>query len=243
MKFRWIIISLFLIIISFIYWLLDPKKREWVKDYLIPVIFFFWIGGETIWQTIKLFRIKFMTISNLALRSANNILVTLFISLAIISYLIRQKPIHKAIGIKERVFPLFVLMSQLFGFRLIVRHTKFRFNPVLYVLGFILSISGIVLSCLALWELKRSFSIMVEVRKIITKGVYSKIRHPLYAGELTYVLGLAMLFNNIVSYSMFLLLLVFQSIRAILEEIKLTTYVPEYAAYKARTGFYFPKLR
>lgn len=234
-----IIVSI--IIFAFIYWILSARQREWVRDYLIPILFFLGLAGKTLRHAIGLLCNKAYKTHILILLSVNNLLVLSFMALAIISYIIRSRPIHKAAGIKERAFPLFVLFSQFTGSYFIAVHTRFHFHIILYISGIIISILGTIMGCFALWELKRSFSIMVEVRRLITKGVYSKVRHPLYAGELLHLLGIAMLFNNMAAYGLFLFLMLMQSLRAILEEKKLSSHFTEYETYKAGTGFFLPK--
>ena len=247
MKSQWpaifpLIIAL-IIIFAFIYWILSVRQREWVRDYLIPILFFLCLAGKTLRHAIGLFGNKGYKTHILILLSVNNLLVLSFMVLAIISYIIRSRPIHKAAGIKERAFPLFVLFSQFTGSYFIAAHTRFHFHIIPYISGIVISILGTTMGCFALWELKRSFSIMVEVRRLITKGVYSKVRHPLYAGELLHLLGIAMLFNNMAAYGLFLFLFLMQSLRAILEEKKLSSHFTEYETYKAGTGFFLPKFR
>ncbi|MBN2373861.1 isoprenylcysteine carboxylmethyltransferase family protein [bacterium] len=229
----------------FIYRILSDSQREWIKGYLIPIIFFLFLAGKTLRNAIALLGNKAYKSQShiLILLSVNNLLILSFMSLAIISYIIRSRPIHKACGIKERAFPIFVLFSQFAGSYFIGAHTRFRFQIFLYISGIIISILGTIMGCFALWELKRSFSIMVEVRKLITKGIYSKVRHPLYAGELLHLFGIAMLFNNTAAYGLFVFLFFMQSLRAVLEEKKLSSHFPEYETYKDRTGFFFPKLK
>lgn len=237
-----LLITLCAIVLSFIYWLLNTRQREWVRDYLLPILFFLGLGGKTAWRAIRLLNNRAAKRYLLILLSMNNLFILSFMALTITSYIIRNRPTHKAIGIKERAFPLFVLFFQFTSAYLIAMHTRFNFNLTRYISGIILSILGSIIGCLALWELKRSFSIMVEVRQLITKGIYSKIRHPLYAGELLSLLGIALLFNNIAGYTMFALLLLMQCARAILEERKLIAHFPEYTTYRENTGFFLPRL-
>jgi protein-S-isoprenylcysteine O-methyltransferase Ste14 len=150
---------------------------------------------------------------------------------------------QRAVGIKERAFPLSVVLFHLVGSYFIALHIKFHLNITLYILGLVLSVLGAILDCLALWKLKRSFSIMVEIRSLITSGVYNKIRHPLYTGELLHFLGIALIFNNIFVYGMLAFLIILQSLRAKLEEKKLIAHFPDYLIYMKSTGFFFPRFR
>jgi len=222
---------------------LTPRQRKWTRDYLIPVIFFLALAGRTLRDAIELLRSTKAKGSFVALLSVNYLLVLSFITLTIFSYIIRKKPTHQAVGIKERAFPLLIVLFNLIGSYFIATQTQFHFHIVLYIGGILLSILGVTISCLAMWRLRRSFSIMAEVRSLITTGIYGLIRHPMYAGELIHSFGISLVFNNITAYSMCALLIVLQSIRAMIEEHKLIAHVPEYADYRKKAGFFFPKIR
>ncbi|MGA1863470.1 MAG: methyltransferase family protein [bacterium] len=240
---EWHIISISVFIFIFIYWLLSPSQRKWIWDYLVPVLFFLTLAGRTLWKAKGVIRNWIAKPGFLIIISINNFLILSFMLLTIISYIIRKKPMERAIGIKERAFPLFVVIFHLVGSYFIAQHIRFRFNITLYISGIILSIIGATLDCLALWKLKRSFSIMVEVRSLITSGVYNKIRHPLYTGEILHFFGIALVFNNVIVYGMLAFLIILQALRAKLEEKKLKTYFPYYSTYMKSTGFFFPRFR
>ena len=82
---------------------------------------------------------------------------------------------------------------------------------------------------------------MVEVRRLITTGMYRYIRHPLYMSEIIHAVGTAILFAHPVAMGIFLITFVLEIIRAKLEEHKFLKLVPAYADYKKRTGFLWPK--
>ncbi|MGA1795737.1 MAG: methyltransferase family protein [bacterium] len=243
MKIYWpyIIVPLFLILL--LYWLLPPAKREWVKDSLIPILFFLFMTSRILWRAITIVMRWTGKPHILILISVNNLLILLFMALTITSYIIRSKPTHRATGFMERFFPLFVVFFHLFGSYLIAMFTKFRLNLTLYIAGIAISVLGVSLDCMAMWKLKRSFSIMAEVRPLITKGIYGRIRHPLYAGELIHFFGISLLFNNKTAYGLFVLLLIMQTVRALIEEKKMIAHFPEYGEYRKRTGFFLPRFR
>jgi len=97
---------------------------------------------------------------------------------------------------------------------------------------------------LALWGLLylgRSFGIFVSVRKVVLRGPYRWIRHPMYLGWTCSAIGIA-LSNFTAAYLLiiathFLLMLY----RARLEEIELSEFSAEYRDYMKRTGFLFPR--
>ena len=242
-KSEWLIISFSIFALIFIYWILSPSQRKWIWDYLVPVLFFLTLTGHTLWKAKGVIRNWIGKPLFLIMISVNNILILSFMLLTIISYIIRSTPMKKAIGIKERAFPLFVVFFHLVGSYFIAQYIRFRPNITLYILGIILSIFGATLDCMALWKLKRSFSIMVEVRPLIKSGIYNKIRHPLYTGEILHFLGITLVFNNVIVYGMFIFLVILQALRAKLEEKKLKAYFPDYSIYMKNTGFFFPRFR
>jgi protein-S-isoprenylcysteine O-methyltransferase Ste14 len=117
------------------------------------------------------------------------------------------------------------------------------FAHTVVMAGLLLSLIGCTLSSIVLWRLKNSFSLMVEVRQLVTTGMYKYIRHPLYFSELTHALGTTLLLLNSATLLIYILFFTLEVIRAKFEERKFLGVLPEYAAYKARTGFFFPKLR
>lgn len=189
-----------------------------------------------------------------------NLVAILFDALIITSYLIRSKPVGKAEGFWERYYPLITVLFPMTGFTLLLipnfrlffspfqlGRLMMRFDlPLLFPMfielaGLIISMTGAALSIIALWSLKRCFSLMVEVRQLITTGMYKRIRHPLYMSEIIHAFGTSILAAHPIALSVFCITLVLEIIRAKLEEHKFLRMVPAYADFKKRTGFLWPK--
>ncbi len=105
-------------------------------------------------------------------------------------------------------------------------------------IGATISIPAFILWMLARHQLGASFSVRAEARKLVTHGVYSKIRNPIYIfgglaflGEfvaLAWYLGIAIL----------VIIHFWQYLRAKHEEQVLTdAFGDEYRAYQAKTWF------
>jgi len=184
----------------------------------------------------------------------------LFDLLVIFSYLIRIKPVSdkgKARGFQERWYPIITVLIPMISFtyllyRPIPIESDFIFRNLyqsqsfvhtVVLAGFLFSLVGCTLSAIVLWRLRNSFSLMVEVRQLVTTGMYKYMRHPLYFSELTHALGTTLLLLNSVTLSIYIIFFTLEVIRAKFEERKFLRVLPEYAAYKARTGFLFPKFR
>ena len=67
------------------------------------------------------------------------------------------------------------------------------------VLGIVLILSGLATRWIAIFTLKKYFTVDVSVlknQKIVKEGIYKFIRHPAYAGSLLSFLGLGLAFAN-----------------------------------------------
>jgi protein-S-isoprenylcysteine O-methyltransferase Ste14 len=109
--------------------------------------------------------------------------------------------------------------------------------------GLLICVLGLAVAFWGILYLGRSFGIFVEVRRITLSGPYRRMRHPMYAGYIGMLAGLA-LANFSVAY--FILVPIHIGLllyRARLEETRLAEHSAKYREYTKRTGFIFPKLR
>ncbi|MGA1843117.1 MAG: methyltransferase family protein [bacterium] len=198
---------------------------------------------------------------NIVAHFTYNFVAILFDALIIASYVIRCEPVSKAEGFWERYYPLITVLFPMLGFTLLlipnfrlffppfqIGRLLMRFDlPLLFPLfielgGLLISLFGAALSIAALWSLRQCFSLMAEVRRLVTSGMYHRIRHPLYMSEITHAFGTSILAAHPVALGIFLITLVLEIIRAKIEEHKFLRVVPAYAEYKKRTGFLWPKI-
>ncbi len=82
-----------------------------------------------------------------------------------------------------------------------------------------------------MWALRRSFSITVEARKVVTRGPYRYLRHPVYAGEVLAAAAVTFWRMSWINAAVFIMFAVIQLVRARMEEEKLKRNFPEYEAY------------
>lgn len=109
-------------------------------------------------------------------------------------------------------------------------------------LGLVLNLAGMWMVVWAAVHLGRSFGVLVEVRQLVLEGAYKWVRHPMYSGDVLLLIGIA-LANFSPAY--FLLVPVHIGLllyRARLEEHRLAACSAEYAEYRRRTGFIFPRI-
>lgn len=109
--------------------------------------------------------------------------------------------------------------------------------------GLLLNLVGLWIAVWAAVYLGRSFSVLIEVRKVVFEGAYRRMRHPMYSGYLCFLAGFA-LANFSLAYFILVPIHIFLLLyRARLEETRLAECSPEYQEYRRHTGFIFPKFR
>ncbi len=115
-------------------------------------------------------------------------------------------------------------------------------SPAILVISIVIMMSGMAFTMAALGTLGKSFSIIPQVRKLVVRGPYRLVRHPLYLGEIISVVGLMLPGVSVPKILVFLLLVGCQVYRSIQEEKLLTAAFPEYADYAAKTARFLPGL-
>jgi len=107
-------------------------------------------------------------------------------------------------------------------------------------LSTVLILVGNVACVLVVSELGRSLSVMPEARKLVTGGLYGRIRHPLYLAEEIAVLGIFLQFRSWQGLLILAVHFYLQIRRMDFEEGILAKAFPAYAEYKQRTNRLFP---
>jgi protein-S-isoprenylcysteine O-methyltransferase Ste14 len=105
-------------------------------------------------------------------------------------------------------------------------------------IGTVLVIIGICGIATARRQLGRSFAIKAAAHKLVTHGIYSKIRNPIYVFGMVLVGGFVLVLHRPFSWLLFLALAVMQTVRArreaqVLEE----AFGDEYREYRRKTWF------
>jgi protein-S-isoprenylcysteine O-methyltransferase Ste14 len=107
-----------------------------------------------------------------------------------------------------------------------------------YLIGVGMAVAGFALSILARVQLGQSFSIRPQARKLVTTGLYSKFRHPIYLFRGIAFLGLFIAWGKLVPFVCFLLIYSLQILRARKEgKVLEQAFGEEYRRYKAGTWF------
>lgn len=184
-----------------------------------------------------------------------------FDALVFYSFIVRGAARSRPEGVLENVFPLLTVFVPVIGFTLLfvpqvrahlptyspetiaaLRGISPLFGFYLTMLGLVLGLVGAGFSIWAISHLRASFGLRPAVRTLVTSGPYRRIRHPLYVGEIIHVLGIAILAATPAGLWLFVIAVAMQAVRAKIEERKFLRTLPEYAGFKRRTGFLWPRL-
>jgi len=107
---------------------------------------------------------------------------------------------------------------------------------VVRAIGLLLMITSVILLFTARWQLGDSFTARAEARQLVTHGLYSRIRNPIYVFSGLMVLGLFMVLGNPYLYIFLAPLLFVQTMRAKKESRVLEAkFGEQYRAYRKHT--------
>jgi protein-S-isoprenylcysteine O-methyltransferase Ste14 len=112
----------------------------------------------------------------------------------------------------------------------------------LLIVSDVLILAGLLFSVYSLYYLRLSFSIVPEARALVTGGPYRLVRHPIYLGEITTGLGIAIGFWTWFAAVVWVTMVVAQLVRTRYEEDVLIEGFPEYAEYSRHTKRVIPWL-
>ena len=108
----------------------------------------------------------------------------------------------------------------------------------LRITGGVMAVVGLAILTVARLQLGSSFSVTPQAKRLVTHGLYSRIRHPVYVFGLTALSGLAIYTNKPVFLLLLILIVPLQVVRARAEERVLEQrFGQEYIAYRAATWF------
>jgi protein-S-isoprenylcysteine O-methyltransferase Ste14 len=102
------------------------------------------------------------------------------------------------------------------------------------------SVAAFAMAVYGLLHLRRSLSIIPEVRRLVTGGPYRVVRHPLYAAEILAACAFVMVNPGALPLAVLAPFVATQLLRSRFEERLLTAAYPEYVDYAKRTRRLIP---
>ena len=114
---------------------------------------------------------------------------------------------------------------------------KGPWNPERYA-GTVLAVLGAAFIVMARFQLGRSFSITPQAHRLVTRGIYSKIRNPIYVSGTVLLIGLILVLQKPVLWFFVIVMVAAQTLRARREARVLeAAFGDEYRAYRRKTWF------
>jgi protein-S-isoprenylcysteine O-methyltransferase Ste14 len=150
--------------------------------------------------------------------------------------ILRARPSGKARGLEPRI-SAFIGTFLIYAIPLCPRRELSLSAEMVSTMLILIGSAGAVV---ALLQLGRSFSMMAEVRRLVTSGPYRFVRHPLYLAEELAIIGIFMQFLSIWTALLLTLQIAFQLRRMHNEEAILAEAFPEYTAYRQSTARLIP---
>lgn len=163
---------------------------------------------------------------------------TVLYGVLIVAYLFRTAPVNRSSGLSEIAMPL---IGSVLPFALVLTAPApavVNSRSLLRVMLWLMAASTLV-TVWGVWTLRRSFSITVEARQLVTSGPYRLVRHPVYCGEIGATAAVATIRFSVGNLALLLLFIFIQLYRTRLEEAKLRAVFPEYAAFAGNSRWFW----
>lgn len=115
---------------------------------------------------------------------------------------------------------------------------RFRRGGMVYAAGLLVTTAGLLLWWAAKLTLGRNYSLAPRLQGFVTRGIYSKMRHPIYVGSSLMYVGWVAVTRSFVFAALAVAMIALQAVRTLSEERLLSTKLgTAYAEYKRRTWF------
>ena len=174
--------------------------------------------------------------ATLLFSTVSQVSTLVFLVVLVVMFTVRHIPRRAAPGF----YPRFAAVAGTFlsvGFVLLPPR---ELSSALHLASLLLAIAGTGFAICAVLVLGRSISILPEARRLVTRGPYALVRHPLYLGEIVALAGVALQYLSAWALLLLGLVSAFQLLRMKYEEQVLFQIFPEYGDYMARTARLVP---
>ena len=141
--------------------------------------------------------------------------------------------------------PFFLILMFFESILLNPLYLSFWNSEILLILGLIIYVIGALITILSRFQLGRYGSGRLKIQKeheLITKGIYKKIRNPMYLGGLIGVIGFCFVFRGFIMMFVVITLyfIIFRNRMIYEEEILLEQFGEEYLEYMKKTKRIIP---
>ena len=121
----------------------------------------------------------------------------------------------------------------------ILFRNQFNGSEYLRTIGFIIGAIGVVILITGILTLGKYFTASITPKGLVTHGIYSKIRHPVFIGVILVYLGLELIFQSIYGFLLVIFVLIPFYVYSAIEEEKILSKIfkEKYTAYKKKTLF------
>jgi len=122
-----------------------------------------------------------------------------------------------------------------------IRHPQV--SDIQRALGLFIGAVGLIIGWLSFRALGKNFRVFAAPRRsgiLITEGVYSRVRHPMYTAAITMFAGYWLFWGSLVSIPLWLAFAILYVLKSIREERILCNHYPDYEAYTKRTWRFIP---
>jgi len=160
----------------------------------------------------------------------------MFVGILAALQVVRLRPVAKSEDILPRLGALVASCMPPFFLLLHRAPPSFAFNLASALIGLAASIMSVV----TVSFLGRSLSIMPEARRLVTRGPYALVRHPLYVCEILGGVAGVLIYRSAAVLVIFFGMIALQALRGRWEEQVLQRAFPDYAPYRACTPFFVP---
>ena len=118
---------------------------------------------------------------------------------------------------------------------------RYQFNGSEYLqaIGFIIGAVGAFFIITGILTLGKYFTASITPKGLVTHGIYSKVRHPIFIGVILVYLGMELIFQSIYGLLLVFFVLIPFYIYSAIEEEKILSkkFKDEYSTYKKKTLF------
>ncbi|MBA4317107.1 MAG: hypothetical protein C0412_01780 [Flavobacterium sp.] len=172
----------------------------------------------------------------------DNLYFILFVILCVFTHIIRT--VYEILKHKKIIEPNRITFAVIFSNMALLwiswfslcsmDQLKITLPDIVKYIGLFICIAGLIMFLTALFTIK---TLETYNGDLITKGIYSKIRHPMYLGFICWLIGFPFFSGGGFSFLLAVIFITNVLIWRHLEEIELGNRFPHYNEYKIKTFF------